>query len=104
MGKKRRVNKNRGEDSKREKREGIVVEKSTVEEELREEEPGEEKGSIPEKRLKSCTPGAIKQLISEVCEAYYRYLGKVQILGRSHEGPLAVIAPDRKDEDVLFSQ
>ena len=104
MGKKRRVNKNRGEDSKREKREGIVVEKSTVEEEIREEEPGEEKGSIPEKRLKSCTPGAIKQLISEVCEAYYRYLGKVQILGRSHEGTLAVIAPERKYEDELFSQ
>ena len=59
MGKKRRVNKNRGEDSKREKREGIVVEKSTVEEELREEEPGEEKGSIPEKKLKTCTPGAM---------------------------------------------
>ena len=96
---KRRANKNRGEDSKRERCEETPDQKNDCKKVVEEKEPEGEKWDIPEIKIRTCTPGAIKDLLSEIGEKYHQFLDGVQVKGhssnyvkgQSSEGIIAII-------------
>ena len=101
---KRRANKNRGEDNKREKCEETPDQKNDCRKVIEEKEPENEKWDIPEIKVRTCTPGAIKDLLSEICEKYHQFLEGVQVKGQSTEGIIAIISPEEMYEDELYEQ
>ena len=103
---KRRPSKTRGGDCKREKvsDQENDCEKNVREEEPKKEEPKEEECEISEKKLKSCTPKILRDLLREIGEKYYRYLEGNQTKGCGHQGVIAITSKERKYEDELFEQ
>ena len=100
---KRKTRGKRGEDCKREKNEEAPDEKNNCEEK-EQEEPQEEELGIAEKKLKTCNPKMIKDLIKEVMEKLYKHMESSQIKGFNHLGTTAITSRERKYEDVLFEQ
>ena len=103
---KRKANKNGGKENKREKCEEVPEQEDDCKKEVKENEPESEERYIPEIKLKTCTPGAIKDLLTAIVEKYHQFLEGMQVKGYSDDskGTIAIMSSEEMYEDHLYEQ
>ena len=102
---KRKAKKNRKEDSKRERYREEPDQNAECKKEIKEKEPeNNEEESVPDIKTKTCTPGAIKELLAEIGEKCHQFLEGMQIKGHSEEGTIAIMSSDEMYDEELYEQ
>ena len=102
---KRKAKKNREEDNKRERFKEEPDQRAECKKEVKEKDPENEEESVPDIKSKTCTHGAIRDLVVEIGEKYHQFLEGMQIKGYSDQGIIAVMCGNGEMyEEELYEQ